>query len=124
MLVVIDIRLDPWIVRGMDFGAMSDRAVLAEIGRRIQAERLNQNVAQADLAERAGISRRALQHLEGGRGCTLSLLLRALRALGRLDAVDLMLPEAGPSPLQLAKLRGRVRQRAGRRPRRGSTPGG
>jgi len=100
----------------MNFESMSDRAMLGELGRRVQALRLNMNMAQTVVARKAGISRRALQNLEGGRGCTLALLIRVLRALEKLDALDAMLPEPGLSPLQLAKLKGRERQRAsGRR---------
>jgi transcriptional regulator with XRE-family HTH domain len=107
----------------MNFEAMSDKALLAEIGRRVQVRRLNMNITQADVAEKAGISRRALQNLESGRVCTLPLLIRTLRALGNLDALDNFLPEPGPSPLQLAKLKGRERQRAGRRRRTDDKPG-
>lgn len=97
----------------MNANAMSDKAVLGEIGRRIQMQRLNLNIAQTALALKAGISRRALQNLENGRVCTLALLIRVLRAMGKLDAMDAFLPEPGLSPLQLARLRGRERKRAG-----------
>jgi transcriptional regulator with XRE-family HTH domain len=96
----------------MNFAAMTDKAVLAELGRRVQEQRLNENLAQAEVARKAGISRRALQHLESGQGCTLSLLIRVLRALGKLDQLDTFLPEPGLSPIQLAKLKGHERRRA------------
>ena len=94
---------------------LSNSAVLGEIGRRLQGYRLNLNLAQAEVAMKAGVSRRALQKLEGGQACTLTSLLRVLRALGRLDALDAFLPEPGLSPIQLAKLKGRQRKRAGGR---------
>ena len=96
----------------MNTGAMSDKAVWAEMGRRIQGHRLNLNLTQAAVAEKAGVSRRALQKLESGEPCTVAILIRVLRALGRVDAVDSFLPEPGLSPLQLAKLKGRERKRA------------
>ena len=96
----------------MNFEAMSEKAVLEELGRRIQTQRLNGNLAQAEVASKAGVSRRALQNLEGGRGCTLSLLIRVLRAMGKLSQLEAFLPEPGLSPIQLAKLKGRERQRA------------
>ena len=98
----------------MKTDALSDSAVLEEIGRRLQVHRLNLNLSQADLAEKAGVSRRALQKIERGQPYTLTLLIRTLRALGRLDALDSFLPEPGLSPIQLAKLKGRERKRAGR----------
>ena len=91
---------------------MNDKAVLAEMGRRVQIHRLNLNLTQAATAEMAGVSRRALQKLENGEACTLSTLIRILRALGKLDTLAAFLPEPGPSPLQLAKLKGRARKRA------------
>lgn len=97
----------------MKTDALNDSAVLDEIGRRLQVYRLNLNLSQAQVAEKAGVSRRAFQKLEGGQPCTLALLVRVLRALGRLDALDDLLPEPGLSPIQLAKLKGRERKRAG-----------
>ena len=102
----------------MNFEAMSDRAVLAEFGRRVQIQRLNLNLAQTELANKAGVSRRALQNLESGHVCTLALLIRVLRALGRLAALNAFLPEPGLSPLLLAKLKGRERKRASGRRRK------
>jgi DNA-binding XRE family transcriptional regulator len=100
----------------MNYEAMSEQAVLAVLGQRLQAQRLNANLSQAEVAQKAGVSRRALQNLESGRVCTLSLLIRVLRTLGKLQQLEALLPETGPSPIQLAKLKGRERQRAsGRR---------
>ena len=96
----------------MNFEAMSERAGLEELGRRLQDARLNANLAQAEVARKAGVSRRALQNLERGRVCTLPLLIRVLRVLGKLQQLEALLPETGPSPIQLAKLKGRERQRA------------
>jgi putative transcriptional regulator len=96
----------------MDFTSLSEIATLDEIGRRLQRERLNRNIEQAELARRAGVSRRALQNLEAGRSCTLNLFIRVLKALDKVDALDAFLPAAGPSPIQLAKLAGRERRRA------------
>jgi DNA-binding XRE family transcriptional regulator len=103
----------------MNFDGMTEKAILEELGRRMQAQRLNLNMAQAEVAHKAAVSRRALQNLESGRGCTLSLLIRELRAMGKLGQLEAFLPEPGVSPIQLAKLKGRERQRAsGRRQRR------
>ena len=100
----------------MGMEELSDRAAMALIGARIQRERLNQNMTQAELAERAGLGERTVRSLEAGQRPTVETLIRALRGLGKLDTIDAFLPEPGLSPLQLAKLRGRERQRAsGRR---------
>lgn len=96
----------------MNTAELSDKAVMAVIGARIQRERLNQNTTQTNLATRAGISVRTLRSLENGENLTVETLIRTLRALGRLGTIDSFLPEPGVSPLQLAKLQGRKRQRA------------
>lgn len=100
----------------MGIEELSDRAAMVLIGERIQRERLNQNLTQQELADRAGIGVRTVRSLEAGQKPTLETLVRALRGLGKLSAIDAFLPEPGLSPLQLAKLQGRERQRAsGRR---------
>ena len=100
----------------MGIEELSDKAAMALIGERIQRERLNQNMTQAELAERAGLGARTVRSLEAGQKPTVETLIRALRGLGKLGTIDAFLPEPGRSPLQLAKLQGRERQRAsGRR---------
>jgi putative transcriptional regulator len=107
----------------MNLEAMSDKAILAEIGQRVQLERLNRDLAQDELARKAGVSRRALQKLEAGQACNLASLLKLLRAFGKLDTLDTFLPPRGISPIQLAKLKGRERQRAsGRRNKQNNKP--
>jgi len=100
----------------MNFSSMNSQAVLKEIGVRTRRERLNQNLTQETLSQRAGVSRRVVLDLEKGKGCGLSSLIEILRALRKLDQLDAFLPDPGISPLQLAKFRGHERQRAsGRR---------
>ncbi len=100
----------------MKFSSMNNQAVLREIGVRIRRERLNQNLTQETLAQQAGVSRRVILDLEGGKGCGLSSFIEILRALRKLDQLDAFIPDPGISPIQLAKLRGRERRRAsGRR---------
>jgi transcriptional regulator with XRE-family HTH domain len=96
----------------MNMETLSDKAILGELGGRLQRERLNRNMTQAELALKAGISPRSLQYLETGRPCTLASLIKILRALGNLAALDVFFPEPGFSPIQLAKMKGRERQRA------------
>ena len=96
----------------MNIAAMTDKAILEELGRRIERLRLNQNMTQVTLLQRAGVARKVVQRLEGGHGCMLDNLVRVLRALGALDALDAFLPVPAISPLQLAKFQGRERQRA------------
>ena len=98
--------------QAMDFSAMNDKAILEELGVRIQRKRLALNISQLDLMRKAGVSRKVIQNIESGKSCTLKGLIRTMRALGLIGDLDFFLPESGPSPLQLAKLKGRNRQRA------------
>lgn len=88
----------------------------AALGERLKALRLARNLDQKSLAERAGVSVRALRNLEGGQGSTLKSLVRVLRALGREDWLKSIAPVATINPLMLGR-RAEPRQRAGR-PRR------
>jgi putative transcriptional regulator len=96
----------------MDFKAMSNIAVLKEIGQRISRQRLNRNITQMELAYKAGVTRIVVQRLENGLGCNLESLIRILRPLDCIDQLNSFLPEPGISPLQLAKLKGHERVRA------------
>lgn len=96
----------------MDFQGMSNKVIMKSLGERANRQRLNQNITQAELAKKAGVSRIVIHRLENGLGCTLESLIRILRALGLLEQLNSFLPEPGISPIQLAKLKGRERQRA------------
>lgn len=94
------------------FTDWTDDAIVDELGRRIRRTRLNANTTQADLAAQAGISVDTLRNIEAGEGMTLTSLIRVLRAMDALDHLDAVLPDPGPSPMQLLALRGEERQRA------------
>jgi len=90
----------------------SDKAVLDELGARLARTRLEQNVSQEQLASEAGVSKSTVERIETGREVKLTSLVRILRALGRLELLDQLLPEPLPSPIERARLQGRLRQRA------------
>ena len=90
--------------------------VLREIGRRIARYRVQQNRTLQEVADAAGVSYRTAVRAEAGQRPTLATVVKILRALGRLDALDGFLPAPLVSPLQLAEMQGTERQRA--RPRR------
>jgi putative transcriptional regulator len=91
----------------------SDETVLEEIGRRLARTRLERNLSQEQLALEAGVSKATIERLEAGEPVRSTSLIRALRALGRLEALDQLLPEPLPSPVERMRLQGRQRQRAG-----------
>jgi transcriptional regulator with XRE-family HTH domain len=99
---------------------LTDDAILAEMGKRIARCRLDRQLTQADVAERAGVSKRTVERIEAGASAQLSTIIRILRVLNLLQGVDLLIPKPGPRPMDLLKLKGKVRQRASsnRRPNR------
>jgi len=99
-----------------DIYALSDEALAAEVGQRIDQLRLEQNVTQEQLAQAVGITEKTYRRLVAGGG-KFETLIAVLRALGRLELVETFIPRSTFSPLQLAKLKGKERQRAsGKRP--------
>lgn len=100
----------------MDFQSMSDRAILREIGLRLRRRRLEKNISQQDLAKTAGLNRTTVSEFERGKSASTLTLVQVLRALAALDELEAFLPDPGPSPLELARLKGRERRRASRQP--------
>ena len=99
----------------MDFYTLSDKGIAEELGDRIRSLRLRKNVTQKALAEAATLSINSIKSLESGRG-KLSTFIAVLRELGALDHLESFIPETSISPMQLAKMQGKVRERAsGRR---------
>lgn len=101
----------------MSFYTLSDKGIEEELGHRIKALRLQRNMTQQALAKASTLSVNAIKSLESGRG-KLSTLIAVLRELGALEHLDSFIPEASISPLQLAKTKGRQRERASGKRRR------
>ncbi len=102
---------------------LSDDAALAELGRRLEQQRLARNVTQQELADAAGVGRATLQRLERGRSVQATSLVRVLRALNLLAGLDALVPESLVSPIAELERERRRRRRAGR-PRGRRKPGG
>lgn len=88
-------------------------------GEQVRGLRLEQDIDQATLAERAAVSLSALKALESGRGSSLRTVVRVARALDRLDWLDTFYERPAISPLALAREREGLRkpQRASSRKR-------
>jgi putative transcriptional regulator len=90
----------------------TDDVVLGELGQRLARTRLERNLSQERLAADAGVSKRTVERLEAGESIKSNSLIRVLRALGQLEALDRMVPEPLPSPVERVRLQGRRRRRA------------
>lgn len=89
-------------------------ALAIELGQRLQRARLNLNLTQLEIAQHTGVSRKVVMNAEAGQ-VTLENLIAILMTLDLVDHLDLFLPEQLISPIQLWKLRGKIRQRASRK---------
>ncbi|MCA0894594.1 helix-turn-helix transcriptional regulator [Microbulbifer agarilyticus] len=95
----------------MDYTAKSPAAVAELLGQRLKQARLNLDLTQLEVAERAGVGRKAVMNAEKGK-VQLEALVAILQALDLTTQLDNFLPPQPPSPVQLAKLQGKQRQRA------------
>lgn len=92
---------------------LTDDAALAELGRRLARHRLARNRTQAEMADDAGIGRATLQRIERGESVQMTSMLRLLRTLDLLGALDATIPETIERPIeQLDRQRVRKRRRA------------
>ena len=93
--------------------------LLKEVGHRIAVMRQRARLTQEDFAAKSGISRSALQRLERGHeGARLLTFLAVLRTLGRIEAIESVVPRDEPTPMELAEAKAarppkRVRRRKG-----------
>ena len=90
------------------------KEILREVGERLQRFRIQRNVTQAKLAKIAGVGHATVKRAEAGENVRLATIVKILRALGRVEALDSFLPEPLVSPIRLADQRERKRQRARR----------
>jgi putative transcriptional regulator len=90
---------------------MTASAFAEEIGERLKQARLNRDLTQSEVAVLAGVARKTVLNAEKGK-VQLEILIAIMMALDLTDQIDLFLPKQEISPLQLAKLQGKKRQRA------------
>jgi transcriptional regulator with XRE-family HTH domain len=92
--------------------SMTDEAILAELGQRLARQRIDGQITQAELAHQAGVSKRTVERIEAGASAQMASIIRICRVLDLIGALDRFVPEAGPRPMDLVKLKGKVRRRA------------
>ncbi|SHF05964.1 Helix-turn-helix [Marinomonas polaris DSM 16579] len=89
----------------------SAAALAEELGERLKQARLNLNLTQSEVAALAGVARKTVLNAEKGK-VQLEVFVAIMIALNLTDQLNLFLPKQEISPLQLAKLEGKKRQRA------------
>lgn len=99
------------IIYPMNYSGMTDAAIAAELGNRLEQWRLAQNIPQQQVAEEVGITPKSYRQLVAGGG-KLENFIAAMRVLNCLEQLDNFLPPPQPSPLLQLKLQGKIRRRA------------
>ncbi len=94
---------------------LSDEAILVELGRRLSRHRIDAKLTQQALAEMSGISKSTLERIEAGAPSQLPNLIRVLRVLDMLPALDHAIPAPAPRPMALLRNQRKPPQRV--RPR-------
>lgn len=101
---------------------MSDPAAIEVLGAFIRKTRLMQNRTQQEVSEAAGINRSTLVQLEKGNGGTMLSFIQILRALRQLQLLEIFEVKQELSPLQLAEIEKKKRQRARSKPFQNNKP--
>lgn len=91
---------------------LSDPAIVKELCRNLKQMRLNKNWSQTRLAQQAGLDRVTISRMENGRAATLLTFVQVLRALDKLQLLNIFDEEPEQSPLKLLKLQEMQRQKA------------
>jgi transcriptional regulator with XRE-family HTH domain len=91
---------------------MTDDTIIKAIGEYVRSIRLDRNLTQAQLADRAGVHRTTIRDLELGKRSTLLTLIQVLRSLDQLQTLKNFKVSKELSPLELAKLEINKRKRA------------
>lgn len=92
--------------------ALSDPAIIEEIGKQLKRMRLKNNFTQQELANRSGLFRSTISEIENGRISNLLSLIQLLRALNTLELLNAFVVKEEISPLMVAEQQAKMRKRA------------
>ncbi len=93
--------------------SLSNTEIIQSLGAQYKSYRLNANLTQKEVAEKAGVSLITLRAFETGKATNITMgnLLALLRAINNLECITEILPEIPISPYQLLKLQTKQRKR-------------
>lgn len=83
-------------INSINWNLLSNQQIVARLGKEVKRMRLERNLSQAEVAERAGLDRTTVGKLEAGRAATLLTVVQVLRALGKLELLILSTPSRNP----------------------------
>lgn len=79
----------------------TDEEILRDLGLRARRKRLEREISQMDLAERAGVHVNTVRSLERGDDIRLRMLIGILRALGEVEEIETILARQTPTQLDV-----------------------
>ena len=95
-----------------DLYSRSNKEIMRQIGEKIKTARLNENITRSEMQRITGVHPKTIGDAESGKNVTLGTLVAILRGLQMLDLLNELLREEPIDPYIMAKLRGKVPQRA------------
>ena len=94
-----------------DIYALTDSAILVQIGQKLKEARIEQNISQKALADDSGLSTFSISQMENGHNTSLLSIIMVLRALNRLDVFADLFREKPISPVAISEYLKKTRQR-------------
>lgn len=95
--------------------SLSDNLIRQKIGKKLKAVRLRQDITQAKLAADSQVSLSSIKKLEKGEIASFDTLLRVLRVLGKLDALQPLIEEEQMSPNEYYEFVNKARKKQRKR---------
>ena len=92
--------------------SLTENQILEELGERIRAIRLNQNLTQKQVSELVGKGPDEISRIESGKPMTMKSFLRILRALNQLENIEKAIQAPRVSPMKLFEAEEKKRKRA------------
>ena len=88
----------------MDVYALTNDAIMRQIGLKLKELRIEKNMKQKDLSETSGVSLFTISAVENGKTTSMLTIIQLLRALEHLDYLDRFFQEQAISPIAYSKL--------------------
>ena len=98
---------------------LTDTELCNRIAAKIKTVRLKQNMSQAELADKSGVSISTIKRMEDGEVKTLESLIRILRTLGKLDIFIPLVEEEQLSPNEYYELTNKANKHKRKRASKG-----
>lgn len=100
---------------------LTDTELCNRIAAKIKTVRLKQNISQAELADKSGVSISTIKRMEDGEVKNFESLIRVLRTLGKLDVFVPLVEEEQLSPNEYYELANKVNKHKRKRASKGYT---